>query len=65
MNVTFLRFEICDSGEECSSTDLKIAEFRRGDWQSRWYWSYCEYRRHGQKLYYQTEQYWKLTREIS
>ena len=45
INVTFLRFEIRDSGEECSSTDLKIAEYRQGGWRSRWYWSYCGYRR--------------------
>ena len=45
LNVTFLRFEFQDSGEECSSTNLKIAEHRQGGWRSRWYWSYCGYRR--------------------
>ena len=45
INVTFSRFEIRDSGEECSSTNLKIGEYRRGVWRSRWYWSYCGNRR--------------------
>ena len=45
LNVTFLRFEFQDSGEECSSTNLKIAEHRHEGWRSRWYWTYCGYRR--------------------
>ena len=45
LNVTFLRFEFQDSGEECSSTNLKIVEHRHGGWRSRWYWTYCGYRR--------------------
>ena len=45
LNVTFLRFEFQDSGEECSSTNLKIAEHRHGGCRSRWYWTYCGYRR--------------------
>ena len=44
INVTFLRFEIRDSGEDCSLSALKIGAFQRGGWRSKWYWSYCGYR---------------------
>ena len=36
VKVTFLRFELPDSGGDCRLSALKI-----GEWNSRWYWSYC------------------------
>ena len=45
INVTFLRFEIHDTGEGCSSSALKLGAYQRGGWRSKWYWLYCGYRR--------------------
>ena len=46
VNVTFLRFEVRDSGKDCSSSALKIGayDYARRGWDSKWYWSYCGYR---------------------
>ena len=46
INVTFLRFEIRDSGKDCSLSALKIGAYdhRRRGWDSKPYWLYCGYR---------------------
>ena len=41
VKVTFLRFELPDSGGDCRLSALKIGAFQNGGWNSRWYWSYC------------------------
>ena len=41
VKVTFLRFELPDSGGDCSLSALKIGAFQNGRWNSNWYWSYC------------------------
>ena len=41
VKVTFLRFELPDSGGDCSLSVLKIGAFRNGRINSKWYWSYC------------------------
>ena len=44
VNVTFLRFEICDNSKDCSSSALKIVAYKHGRWGSRSYWTYCGHR---------------------
>ena len=41
VKITFLRFELPDSGGDCRLSALKIGAFQNGGWNSRWYWSYC------------------------
>ena len=41
VKVTFLRFELPDSGGDCSLSALKIGAFQNGRWNSNWHWSYC------------------------
>ena len=41
VKVTFLKFELPDSGGDCRLSALKIGAFQNGGWNSRWYWSYC------------------------
>ena len=41
VKITFLRFELPDSGGDCRLSVLKIGAFQNGRWNSRWYWSYC------------------------
>ena len=45
INVTFLRFEMQDSGEGCGLSALKIGAYHRGDYRSESHRSYCGYRR--------------------
>ena len=44
VNVTFLRFEIRDTGKDCSSSVLQIAAYKNRGWRSQWHWKYCGYR---------------------
>ena len=44
VNVTFLRFEIRDTGKDCSSSILQIAAYKNRGWRSQWHWKYCGYR---------------------
>ena len=41
VKVTFLRFEIPDSGSGCSLSALKIGALQNSRFNSKWYWSYC------------------------
>ena len=45
INITFLRFEILDSGRHCSESSFKMAEYiTPGHWHQRDYWRYCGYK---------------------
>ena len=55
INMTFLRFEVLDSGRHCSDSSFKMAEYITpepwtpgpwipGHWQQRAYWIYCGYK---------------------
>ena len=50
INMTFLRFEVLDSGRRCSDSAFKMAEYitprpwTPGAWHQRDYWIYCGYK---------------------
>ena len=41
VKVTFLRFELPDSGVDCRLSAFKIDGYQNGGWIGKWYWSYC------------------------
>ena len=47
INITFLRFEVLDSGTHCSASSFKMIEYlyTSREWHQRSNWRYCGYRR--------------------